>query len=412
MWAIPFLTLIQDPPKEAWWSGDWAYRRRIEMRNFRQAPLAKGTRVSVTLYKETQKDIRAKSKEDLSDFRLLHAGKEIAYEVGKSGEDVMLTFALPEELGGKPGREPYAADGRYFLYYGNKGAAVPAYAASDQFLFHLEPGKDKLDTKRIDLDDTIKCELSDKGWLIAGVDAAAVEGAPAVARLRLNSKIGTNFRWLVEVDSSGVDANSSGYIGVEGGMGDPAPGDDDRKKIDDLIRLLGHDDFEKREEATKALVQMGRTVLSQTRVAARSDDMEVQARARHIIGEIEAKQPTKLFSLGVRWQGGQGTAVGTLATLAPGTQIFPQPIGKPEKFALEVYRNAQQFNLNCRLDRSSAPVLDSHLNEASPDELRLVFWGDGSGRYPTLRIQRICVAPEANNATKPQSLLDVEEKRP
>lgn len=412
IWLVPLLVAFQDPPPETWWNNDWGFRRRLELRNSRPAPLAKGTRVPVALYRDTLKDMQSKSKEDLSDFRLIYGGREVPYELGKSVDDVIVTFALAAELGARPGREPYAADGGYCLYYGNKAAPAPAYAAIDQFLYSLEPGKDKLDDKRIDVDGTIAGEVDGAGWLISGLDASAVEGAPAAARLKLSTKLGDNFRWLVEVDSSGVDPNAGGYLGVEGGMGDPAPGDEERKTIDGLITALGNDDFEKREEATNALVKMGRVVLSQVRVAARSDDLEVQARARHVIGEIEAKKPTRLFSVGVRWQGGQGVAVGTLATLAPGMQIQPQPIGKPASFALEVYRNGTQFNLNCRLDRSSAPVLDSRLNEASPDELRLVLWGDGTGRYPALRIKRITLAPETNNATRPQSFLDMEDKRP
>jgi WD40 repeat protein len=72
---------------------------------------------------------------------------------------------------------------------------------------------------------------------------------------------------------------------------DPDKGEADR--IACLIKQLGHDEFAKREEASKELVVLGKPALLALRKAATSsDDVEIQRRADKILQALAAKFPT------------------------------------------------------------------------------------------------------------------------
>src|SRR5262245_49337450 len=56
-----------------------------------------------------------------------------------------------------------------------------------------------------------------------------------------------------------------------------------------LVKQLGSDSFEKREEATRRLKEIGEPALDALRKAAASDDLEVHRRARDVSAAIEAR---------------------------------------------------------------------------------------------------------------------------
>ncbi len=61
------------------------------------------------------------------------------------------------------------------------------------------------------------------------------------------------------------------------------------RRIQDLIRSLGGDDWTAREEAEKDLVQLGVLSIPGLRSALRSGDEEVVTRARHALDEIASR---------------------------------------------------------------------------------------------------------------------------
>ena len=64
-----------------------------------------------------------------------------------------------------------------------------------------------------------------------------------------------------------------------------------KAKIDSLITELGNEDFDKREEATKGLGEVGVPALDSLRAAAKSANEEIKNRATSLIEEIGKKSP-------------------------------------------------------------------------------------------------------------------------
>jgi hypothetical protein len=66
------------------------------------------------------------------------------------------------------------------------------------------------------------------------------------------------------------------------------PTDEDGRKIDGLIKQLGDESFERREQASQALMKYGRMARGPLRLAAEDVDAEVARRARRCLDEIES----------------------------------------------------------------------------------------------------------------------------
>src|SRR4051794_21832606 len=68
-----------------------------------------------------------------------------------------------------------------------------------------------------------------------------------------------------------------------------AAADPDEKEVERLVKQLGHDDFDKREEATMRLKEIGEPALVALVKAKSSDDAEVRRRAEEILLVIDKK---------------------------------------------------------------------------------------------------------------------------
>jgi hypothetical protein len=64
-----------------------------------------------------------------------------------------------------------------------------------------------------------------------------------------------------------------------------------KEKIDSLIGKLADEEFKVREDATKALGELGAVALEELRDATQSDDVEVKTRAEKLVREIEQSIP-------------------------------------------------------------------------------------------------------------------------
>lgn len=69
-----------------------------------------------------------------------------------------------------------------------------------------------------------------------------------------------------------------------------AQDDEQARKIQDLVKQLGADEFAAREKAGEELRKIGRPALDALRKAAESEDPEVRTRARGLVGEIEKSE--------------------------------------------------------------------------------------------------------------------------
>jgi len=76
--------------------------------------------------------------------------------------------------------------------------------------------------------------------------------------------------------------------------------DDDRKRVGELIRQLGNDDFELREQATSALLAIGPAVLPQLKDAVNDRDPEIVQRARYCLDNMERVSTSSVIAAAVR----------------------------------------------------------------------------------------------------------------
>jgi hypothetical protein len=77
-------------------------------------------------------------------------------------------------------------------------------------------------------------------------------------------------------------------------------GEKDRERIDALIKQLGSDDFEEREKASRALVDIGPAARAQLQPATRDKDLEVSRRARRALDEIGKSSSPVVLAAAVR----------------------------------------------------------------------------------------------------------------
>jgi len=65
------------------------------------------------------------------------------------------------------------------------------------------------------------------------------------------------------------------------------------KSVEELVKDLGHAEYDVREDATKALIAMGEKAIPALEKALASDDVEVRMRAGRALRSIRGKQPEK-----------------------------------------------------------------------------------------------------------------------
>jgi hypothetical protein len=78
------------------------------------------------------------------------------------------------------------------------------------------------------------------------------------------------------------------------------PTEGDEQRMRQLVRQLGSDSFEAREEASRALTERGTVALKLLRAALNDPDKEIARRAEACIGEIEANSGPSLPSAAIR----------------------------------------------------------------------------------------------------------------
>ena len=86
------------------------------------------------------------------------------------------------------------------------------------------------------------------------------------------------------LERQGVSADREGLFKL---FSELCPSQEHRKRVAQLIRQLGDDDFLQREAASNALLRMPHPPLAELKQAAQSDDAEVRYRARRILAEVD-----------------------------------------------------------------------------------------------------------------------------
>jgi HEAT repeat protein len=130
-----------------------------------------------------------------------------------------------------------------------------------------------------------------------------------------------------------------------------------QKRVDELIQKLGDNDFDTREEASRALIDVGQPALSQLREARKSDDVEVARRAEDCLSKI----------------GKEAKAIGTTAEVVE-RLLKRQPAGTVEALmrflphAEDAIEEAIYFGLNVAVEQQNVdvPALTSFLDDKAP----------------------------------------------
>jgi hypothetical protein len=96
--------------------------------------------------------------------------------------------------------------------------------------------------------------------------------------------------WLAEHDAqtlkaAGIRRDDAGLLAFLGTLRPPPV---DRRHVAELVAQLGHDDFTRREQATRRLTQIAGLARGELERASKSKDREVARRARAILDEYEA----------------------------------------------------------------------------------------------------------------------------
>lgn len=397
-----------------WWNNDWAYRRAVVLMNTRTRAVEAGTRINVPVELGYIK-IADKCRADLADLRVVYKGSEIPFEFvryeSERGAAVMLWFKTQAEL--RRGFDE--RDSGYALYFGNPGAAAPAY--DDGALYHFSvavTSKDAVAAK-LKIDPEADAVAEEQGLRIVRLDPKATESAPARVVLRCpppgrNQRVRVTLQW----DAPG---DAVGFVGLQSGAADaPDVDEETRRRIAGFIRDLGSDDWEVRERATAGLIGTGRAALPPLRESARSGDLEVSSRARAAIAEIEKNHASRHSLVGVRWAGGETAAIGrwNLEEATPaGREVKVTGQGSA---TLVLWREDAARGVEVEFPGYVQDLLSNAPDRVTavdaPEEFTLLLWGDGAHPFPKLRVTGITVAAEVTRQARVQPSVEPEERRP
>lgn len=395
-WVIPALLIPFFQEEEGWWNRDWAYRRKLILRNPTEKALQKGQPVRIVFHPGFL-GMDRKCLSDYRDLRVLHGGRVIPCQLAdEGGGRRSVTFRLAEELG--PGRSA-----EYTMYYGNPKADLetPLRLRTVSLPF------DRIeDLKRFQVDPGLQAEIR------AGKLRLSRAGTGAgTLRMPLEPE-GGGFRLRMRL---GFSLNP----GAMSGAGTllvrlrpkPPPLKDDRveKEIRKLIEELGADEYEIREKATVRLIEIGFPAVPFLQRAAKEiSDPEVQWRCRFVLQEVGKKEENRGVS--VRYVFSAKGQAGLFATVSgrvgekQGKPVI-RPVGPG--IDLEIINDSSGGKIRIVSPRG-IPVIAGHLVGVFA-ELRLEV---SETRNGAIEIDELQLEPYLDAAIRPVSEIDVEEPRP
>jgi hypothetical protein len=113
------------------------------------------------------------------------------------------------------------------------------------------------------------------GWAVGGRETPPDKPAPAEDRAAADERL---------LKDSGIPTDDAGLLAF---LRDRSLDDDGRKQLEGLVRQLGHDDFETREQASRLLIARGSLASPFLREALKQNDSEIVRRARECLDAIE-----------------------------------------------------------------------------------------------------------------------------
>jgi hypothetical protein len=275
-----------------WWNNDWARRRPVQVKNAAEHIMEEGytLRIKSDLLSDLIRD--KKVKKDLSDVRVVYAGREIPriiWNVGSGPANDGLNgiwFSAQKALA------PGEADTGYWLYYGNPSATPPGFKPEQIMLFFDDFDGDALDTNRWTVDPAVEYTVAHGQLVItdttrtskvnlANTEAFTIKGMPPAEGFMFQAKV-------TYEDDENFKGQFSLWLKANFETALP-PWEELDKTIRDLILKLADEDWQTREKATEDILDIGKPAVPYLEQALQDSDAEVAMRAELALDTIRNK---------------------------------------------------------------------------------------------------------------------------
>ncbi len=387
--------------QDGWWDKEWAFRRKVAVRNNLDVELKAGHPVEINI-DAGYLGMQEKAKKDFSDVAVIHGGKRLPCAIlpGASPACRLLSFRTAADL------RPGARDEGYALYYGNAAAAAAPDGRESVFDFSEDFSDPASLGRKFAVDKDLAATVQDGALVIRDVAAGRTENTPARVLFKgVPATPGFSLSFDLEVDSANASAP-----GFAVNIDLKEPGTDDAavaKKADALIEKLGELEWETRETATKELIRLGRAAVAKLVEATRSADAEVKWRAEHILKEIRERSPSPTISAGVMAGDTKVGPVALTSTIGKTRGKVRYGGGWPARLTITVLREPDgdvQVLWNSGQQKG-------HL-EGDVREISFSVWKGSAAPLGTIRVRNVVLKRHVDDDLKPTYTLQVEEKRP
>jgi hypothetical protein len=387
-------------PQDAWWDPAWSHRRRLAVVNGPDRALPAGAPIEIEI-DPAFLELAGRAKADLSDLAVVHGGRRLPHVLlpGRAPDRRRLAFAAAE------GVAAGATDGRYAVYYGNPAGVPPGGKVFDLFEDFADEARFR---GRFEVDGGLGCAVREGALEIRGIPEERTRLAPArlVWKARpASASFAAEFDLEADLDEGPLPA-----AGVEIELrGAAKPDEAVARKIAALAEALGEDGFERREQATRALIAIGPAAVPALLEAARSSDPEVRWRSEQAVREIRKASPPELIRAGIDAADGEGrfallSEIGGAAT----RQITG--LGTKRAFSLKVL-------IERREDGSVSVSWNGGRGQqgsvaGQPERISFVFHRTSAGRPAKVRIDHVILRSPAPDGDAAATVLEAEETRP
>jgi hypothetical protein len=382
--------------QDEWWNADWTLRRKVTVSNHLKEPLKAGFPVMVQ-FNPGFLGLDRKCAPNYADMRVIYKGKEVPFYIDAVKADkVILGFRLAEEIKAK-------GSDAYTLYYGNKEAKPAAMNdKSGVFEFVAEFGSAD-DLKKFDIDGSLDATV-DKGELVVKQKAA---GESKIKLQNLAALSTFQFKMSLTAEGSGGRYN---------------PGDNQitlhlRPKLQQgadpkieaqvaaLVDKLGDDEYRVREEATKAIIELGKAAVAKIEsIYKETKDAEIKWRCEFILQEIAKKNPIPGISVTYTFVPDRNLLF-TVSTAIAGKTTTSQ-LMNAQKIDLEIARMEKFRSVTIRTPAGQVV----NIGELK-DEIEEVWLEFKNAHQISVKIDRMSIERYLSDQGRPTYEIDIEEAK-
>lgn len=390
---MSLLTLLLLLPQDDWWNRDWEARRPVTVVNRQKnAALEAGQQIHLTL---DLGYLGLKSKADLADLVVTHRNRPIPCYPERVEDKVHLWFRVPSDIPAD------SRDDAFTLYYGNPSAPDPTDRNRVFDLCWSSSHPDWALPKRLD---------GIEATLAAGVLVVS-NLAEVSARIPLDASV-LSRPFVMELEFSPErNVNRSLSTGVRIGLKTTEDPADLKETIDRLLELLGSENWEDRDRATREWIAIGPPALPHLEPLLQSEDAELRIRSRTIVQQIRGQSESRSIAASV-WTELKGEAPAFTAQFhyrieqATGGRLLTPPA--PDTYRIRIERNRTgETSIFC----NDTPFART-IARGDVDSFELTFTKNTLKPAAAVRIERLRVWRHLDEGARPTIEIGVEEKRP